>query len=207
MGQARELRIIKCLGQALSAQGAHDAARRLAGVQPLLQSHDEDALRSLALRHCREYALDAAWVLRGQGNPPCSPPVLTPVFAMTRIHPVTGRWQLQEIERIALAPAILSPSRFVTRMDGTGLEPRIRHGAYLVVDTREDRVPDSPDTQMLFAVSMRGEGLVVRLARWDGPAGRMVLSDLRAQSLPFFVPGDGTESQVVGRVVWVAQPL
>ncbi|OLN31138.1 putative DNA-binding protein [Desulfovibrio sp. DV] len=207
MGQAGESRIIKRLGQALTAQGAYAAARRLADVQPLLQFHDDDAIRSLALRHCREYSLDPAWVLLGRGNPPASPPELTPVFAMSRIHPASGRWQIAEIERIALAPGILASGRFVTRMEGTALEPRIRHGAYLVVDTRDDQVPEACDKPALFAVAMRGEGLVVRLAHWDKEAGRVVLSDLSPQSLPFFVPRDGVESRVVGRVVWVAQSV
>ena len=203
MGQAGQSRIIKRLGQALTAQGAYGAARRLAGAQPLLQFHDDDAIRSLALRHCREYSLNPDWVLLGQGCPPCASCELTPVFAMSRIHPVTGRWRIAEIERIALAPGILASGRFVTCMEGTGLEPRIRHGAYLVVDTREVRVPDTLETQAFFAVAMRGEGLVVRLAHWDWEAGRVVLYDLRPRSLPLFAPRDG----VVGRVVWVAQDV
>ncbi|KHK04349.1 hypothetical protein [Desulfovibrio sp. TomC] len=203
MGQAGASRIIKRLGQALSAQGANAAARRLAGAQPLLQFHDGDAIRSLVLRHCREYSLDPAWVLLGRGSPPTSPPELTPVFAMSRIHPVTGRWQITEIERIALAPGILASGRFVTRMEGTALEPRIHHGAYLVVDTREVRVPETHETQAFFAVALRGEGLVVRLAHWDSEAGRVVLSELRPRSLPLFAPRDG----VVGQVVWVAQTM
>lgn len=198
------------LGQALQAIGAHHAARRLELAQSLFEKRDDTGIRSLALRHCREYGLDATWILQGQGQGPDSaglPPDLTPVFAMTSVHPRTGRWRLEEVERIALSPEILSPTRFVTRMDSRALEPRLRLGAYLVVDTALDRIPGKDDPDAALAVDVRGEGLVVRMARYDRRSNMLELAALDRTLPPLVVPCGEPESRVVGRVVWVAQAL
>jgi hypothetical protein len=206
--------ILVRLERALLAIGANHAARRLELLTPALQSQDNKQLHSMALRHCREYGLDSAWILSGHGKAakafaPVSPAVseLTPVFAMASVHPQSGRWRLKEIERIALAPELLSPTRFVTRMDGRCLEPRIRHGAYLVVDTARDRVPERPDASTPFAVDVQGEGLVVRLARYERSAHRLELTGVAPNVPPFVVPCGAPDSRVVGQVVWVAQCL
>lgn len=136
---------------------------------------------------------------------------------MASIHPRTGRWRLAEVERIALAPSLLSPTRFVTRMDSRALEPRIRLGAYLIVDTAQELVPATsvaPTTAMppteeasVFAVDLHGEGLVVRLARYVSALNRLELLALERKAPTLVVPGDDPDCRVVGRVVWVAQDL
>ncbi len=209
MEQERGLEIIERLVRALTAHGAHAAAKRLAWAHPLLTQGDDAARRSLALRHCREYALDADWVLLGRGRPENAAPLpaLTPVFAMSSVNPDTGRWQRREIERIAFSSDILSPGRFVSRMEERCLEPRILQGAYMVIDADDDSVPEDRESQAAFAVDMRGEGLVVRLARHDRDASLLELFGLTPDCPPFFTPPGDSESLLVGRVVWVAQPL
>ena len=209
MEQEAGFDVIERLIRALTAHGAHAAAKRLAWAQPLLAQGDGAALRSLALRHCREYALDTDWVLLGRGRPEDAAPLpeLTPVFAMSSVNPDTGRWQRREIERIALSPEILCPGRFVSRMEERCLEPRIRQGAYMVIDTEADCVPEKRQCQAAFAVDLRGEGLLVRLAWHDREANRLELFGLTPDCQPLFTAPDDPESRVVGRVVWVAQPL
>ncbi|MHC1789082.1 S24 family peptidase [Solidesulfovibrio sp.] len=201
--------IVLRLAQALTARGAHDAARQLACAHPPIDTANEAEVRSLALQHCREHALDPDWVLLGLGRPENPPPKaeLTPVFAMNSVHPTTGRWQWREIERIALSPTILSPGRFVSRMEQRCLEPHIRHGAYLVIDTTRSRVPEDREKQEAFAVDVRDEGLVVRLTWLERSAGRLVLEGLAPSFPPLYAPWKSPECRVVGRVAWVAQPL
>ena len=209
MEQERGFEIIERLLQALKAHGAHAAAKRLAWAQPLVAEGDATALHSLALRHCREYALDADWVLLGRGRPEDAAPLpeLTPVFAMSSVNPDTGRWQRREIERIALSPDLLAPGRFVSRMEERCLEPRIVQGAYLVIDTKDAHVPRDRESPSAFAVDLRGEGLVVRLARHDRSNSRLEWYGLAADCPSFFTPPKDQEKRLVGRVVWVAQPL
>ncbi|MHC1710784.1 MAG: helix-turn-helix transcriptional regulator [Solidesulfovibrio sp.] len=214
MGPVVHHPILVRLERALLAIGASHAARRLELLTPALQSQDNKQLESMALRHCREYGLDSVWILTGHGeaggvHPFSSGGVseLTPVFAMTSVYPQSGRWRLKEIERIPLAPELLSPTRFVTRMDGRCLEPRIRHGAYLVVDTARGQVPEGSDASTPFAVDVQGEGLVVRLARYERSANRLELTGVEPNVPPFVVPCGAPDSRVVGQVVWVAQSL
>lgn len=210
MGEEARHPVLVRLGRALTAIGADEAVRRLEQLTPLLQIPDDEQLRSLVLRHCRDYGLDPAWILTGQGFQPL-PAItvsgLTPVYAMTSVHPRTGHWLAQEIARVALVPAMLTPSRFVTRMDSRVMEPRIHLGAYLVVDTAEDCVPAKPATGQIFAVDVHGEGLVVGLVRYDRTADRLELTGPESGEAPFFVPCSDYDTQVIGRVVWVAQML
>ena len=212
MGQDRPNTILIRLKAALLLAGATNAAARLDAARPILAQGNDDGIQSLALRHCREYGLDPAWILGGQEQaaaPPGPCATLTPVFAMSATHPVTGRWQLREIERIALAPPLLGPSRFVIRMDSRALEPRIRQGAYLVVDTDQDAASGTGEDVLAapFAMDIQGEGLVVRLLRYDSRMDRLELSALDHRTPSLTLSRDAEQCRVVGRVVWVAQML
>jgi len=209
MGQDNRQMLFTRLGQALAVSGAYEAAKRLKLLQTFVDMYEDEAIGSLILRHCREYGIDPDWVFTGRGcvETAVISSAMTPVFAMSSVHPETGRWQLVEIERIALAPQILSPARFVTRMESRSLEPRIREGAYLVVDTAQDQVPEDEEGLVPFAVDLVGEGLVVRMAHYDRHANRVKLTSLAPGVPPVVVPCDAPEHRVVGRVVWVAQTL
>lgn len=204
------------LRAALLARDAKDAASRLEIVRSVLDANDDAALNSLAMRHCREFDLDPAWILHGQGEDASvqTPVAWAPVFAMSATHPRTGRWQLREIERIALAPSILSPSRFVTRMDSPALEPCIHKGAYLVVDTAQDTIapanaaPQTTEASTApFAMDIQGQGLVVRMLpyRCSPPQAQPAAGD--AEKAGTARVRDGEHARIVGRVVWVAQSL
>jgi hypothetical protein len=166
------------------------------------------------LRHCREYGIDPRIILGEDvlGHAPART-VMTSVFAMDAVHPRTGRWRLREIERIALPSRLLGPTRFLTRMEGHALEPRIRQGAYLLVDTSQDLPParshDASDleTGVLFALDILGEGLVVRLTRYDDTRDSFELAALDGAVPPMAVPRGEEGGRIVGRVVWVAQEL
>ncbi len=198
---------------ALQAKGAFKAARRLDMAAIYYPEENEAGVRSLVLRHCREYGIapediageDLVDSLTGGVS-------LTPVFAMGSTHPRTGCWRLTEIERIALSSRLLGPSRFVTRMDSRALEPRIRLGAYLVVDTAQELPPTAarpglaPEAEgAAFALDLKGEGLLVRLTRYDADHDRWELAALDRSVPPMVVPRGTDGCRLVGRVVWVAQ--
>lgn len=217
MGRKIRHPILERLTQALEAKGHCLASRHLEMACALIDGQDEACLRALALEHCRRYGLDLRRILQGHETPQgaAGAPGYTPVFSMASIHPRTGRWRLAEIERIPFPPALLSPSRFVTRMDSRALEPFIRLGAYLVVDMSREIVtvapaadPDTPSGNApVFAVEVPGEGLVVRLAFYDAGCDRLELQAVAPQAPPLAVPGQEPGCRVVGRVVWMAQEL
>lgn len=201
------------LQSALEAKGAHQAAKRLDMAAAYYPEGNQEGLRSLVLRHCREYGIDPGDILRQDGLEPADADVdVTPVFAMASTHPCTGNWRLTEIERIALSSRLLGPTRFVTRMLGRALEPRIHQGAYLVVDTAQNLPPaksqaDLPvETESApFALDIKGEGLVVRLTRYDPGRDSWELAALDTAVPPMCVPRASEGCRLVGRVIWVAQ--
>jgi hypothetical protein len=214
MGHGTRHPILQRLTQALDAAIPGSSRADLPGQ---VETDDEAALRDWVLRHHGQYGLDPIWILTGIGQPPLAgnraATGVAPVFAMSPIDPQTGRWRPMVVERIALAPSILSPTRFVVRMDARTMEPRIRQGAYLVVDTEQVGIPeksgscpDRTDQARIFAVDLAGEGLVVRLVQREMRLGRLELTGLVPAVPPQFVSPE-SEIRVVGRVVWVAQTL
>jgi hypothetical protein len=176
---------------------------------------DDVSVRDWVLRHHGQYGLDPVWILTGQGQPPGTAPrtavPVTPVFAMPPIDPRTGHWQPLPVGSINLPPSVLTPSRFVVRMDNRAMEPRIRPGAYLVVETAAVEIPGTPTRAdgeaRLFAVDVPGEGLLVRMVHDDVGLGRLVLTSLDRNYPPLFLPRIADNPPVIGRVVWVAQAL
>lgn len=178
---------------------------------------DENALRDWVLRHHVRYGLDPAWILTGSGQAPFPQqdnlPPSVPVFSMTSIDQRTGRWSPLIRERIVLPPSLLSPSRFVVRQEDRSMEPRLRLGAYLVVETEHVTVPvrqaaeTAPGQGDLFAVDLVGEGLVIRLARRDVQTDSLRLTALAPTTPPLRLPLAETGHRLLGRVVWVAQLL
>lgn len=210
MEQHAQHPLLTRLHAALEAKGENKAAQRLLLAAGYYTEDDTEGLVSLVMRHCREYGIDPREVL-GDGAPQCPPGiVMTPVFTMAATHPRTGRWRLAEIERIALSPRLLGPTRFVTRMDERALEPRIRQGAYLVVDTAQELPPAgirAEEQGVPFALDLSGEGLVVRLTCYDHSRDCFELAALDSAQPPRTVPRETAGCRVVGRVVWVAQEL
>jgi len=217
MGQQARDAILARLKTALCARGANDGANRLDLLTSALTADmDAAAFGSWIMRHCREYDLDPDWIFQGKGRdaPPDCPVAMTPVFAMAVTHPRTGHWQLREIERIALAPRIVGPSRFVIRMDSPALEPRIHKGAYLVVETCQDArdrpqaaAPQTQGKTAPFALDILGKGLVVRMLPYGGGDDGETTGEDSGIPLEEAVIGDTGHARIVGRVVWVAQAL
>lgn len=179
---------------------------------------DETALRDWVLRHYVRYGLDPVWILTGRGASPArdDPPGtrLAPVFAMSPIDPESGRWQPTIVGRIALDETIMTQGRFVIRLEDRALEPRIRCGAYLVVDPAPDRLADIPTvtdppsaTGPVLAVAIPGEGLVVRFASREPGKNRLVLAGLDPAYPHLVMPWATAAERLVGRVVWMAQTL
>ncbi|WP_428558459.1 MAG: hypothetical protein ACP59X_11820 [Solidesulfovibrio sp. DCME] len=213
MGHDVQHPMLARLKLALEAKGEFKAARRLDLAALYYPQENQAGVRSLVLRHCREYGL-APEDIAGQdlAHPAPGRVTLTPVFAMASTNPRTGCWRLDEIERIALSSHLLGPTRFVTRMDSRALEPRIRLGAYLVVDTAQDLPPAASHAQLPpeaegtpFAMDIKDEGLVVRLTRYDAGHDSWELAALDQSVPPMVVPRQNEGCRLVGRVVWVAQ--
>lgn len=201
------------LFQALEAIPAAEPARH-----DLAALTDEPALRDWILRNHKRLGLDPVWLLTGveqPGRPATSDESLdVPVFSAVAVDSRTGHWRPLVRERIRLPASLVCPGRFVIRMETRAMEPRLRLGAYLVVDEGQtappllvvDQEPAQAAQNPIFAVDVPGEGLVVRLACLDDRRQRLVLTGLDPSSPPYCLPRQA-DYRVVGRVIWVAQTL
>lgn len=218
MGHDTANSIHQRLRQALVARGTADEAGDEADRRELATLRDESALREWVLRHHARLGFDPVWVLTGVDRSPGHPEPqgdgLSPVYAAGSVDPRTGHWRRHVREHVSLPPTVVRPGRFVVRMESRAMEPRLRLGAYLVVDANQDAVPalladQDPATVAqgpVFAVDVPGEGLVVRLARRDERLDRLVLTGLAPAGTPFFL-SSLSDCRILGRVVWVAQTL
>lgn len=105
--------------------------------------------------------------------------------------------------RLALPQTFLRPSLRVLRLRGQAMEPLLREGAHIGVDT-QDLEPVSGRTYALFAPL---EGLVVRQLFLDGAQSGYIL---RAQSPDYpETPLDPAllQRRLLGRVVWSFQEV
>ena len=219
MGHDTHHPIRKRLAQALTATIeclSRDVAR-LPSPAPDA-GEDERRLREWVLRHHARYGLDPIWILTGVGQPSSTlrqtDDRLTPVFAMSAIDPHTGSWRPYVVERIALGPELIDQDQFVLRMDDRSMEPRIRQGAYLIVDPHQKTLPEkSPSPEpaglqgRIFAVEVPGEGLVARITQVETPAHRVLLSSLCDNGQVRILPRTMAQKLVKGRVIRIAQSL
>jgi hypothetical protein len=185
---------------------------------PIQDEEDEERLREWVLRHHTQYGLDPIWILTGIGQEPSGAhppaPALTPVFAMSTIDPRTGLWQPTAVECIALGPECISQGQFVVRMEDRSMEPRIRYGAYLIVDPEQVLLPEKPAGPQpvqpegrIFALALPGEGLIARIAQVEKTMHRVILSALAEDYPPLFLSREAAKTLVKGRVIRLAQTI
>ena len=108
-----------------------------------------------------------------------------------------------EPDMLSIPEAFHFPSLNVIAIDSSYMEPVIRKGAYVGIDTMRCHVASGE----LYAVRLPYEGIVVRRAFVDAENERIILrSDTAAHPEAFF-PLAEAEQRVAGRVVWVFQHI
>ena len=86
----------------------------------------------------------------------------------------------------------------VFRLDSTGMEPLIRKGAYIGVDTMQKQVMSGE----LYAVRLPYEGVAIKRVFPNSVSGETVLRAENPQHPEMALPLDKLGEMVIGRVVW-----
>lgn len=105
--------------------------------------------------------------------------------------------------RLNIPQSFASPGLYVVRIDAAGMEPYIRKGAYVGIDTALRNVSSGE----LYAVRLPYEGLVLKRAYIDAQNNCLILRSEDATHPEMSLPLEGHESHIVGRLVWVLQRL
>jgi phage repressor protein C with HTH and peptisase S24 domain len=112
-----------------------------------------------------------------------------------------------DVRDVIRAEDMVVPGQFrdrdvlVVRVDGDGLAPAIRRGAYVGLD----RTVKSIRSGGLYGVMVPVEGLVIKRAVVDPETRLVVLSDGQKKQPPYRFAPEEFRRRLVGRAVWVFQ--
>lgn len=105
--------------------------------------------------------------------------------------------------RLNIPQSFAAPGLYVVRIDVSGMEPHIRKGAYVGIDTAQRHVSSGE----LYGVKLPYEGLVLKRAYIDMQNKCLVLRSENPSHPEVFLPLEGHEAHIVGRVSWVLQRM
>lgn len=207
-------------GRVLEAAGAEtqmDLARRL-GIR---QSSVSDAKKkkrvpaSWILALCIEGGWNPRWLLNGE--PPrrliaaesgadaaledADGLAIVPVASNELKRDKKGRWQGAETGRLCIPGSYGCPGLLVVQCNDSGLDPYIRRGAYVGLETGRPNIADGD----LYALMLPGAGLVFKRVFLDIGQEVLMLRGENKDQPPLTLPLAKKETQLVGRVAWTLQ--
>jgi phage repressor protein C with HTH and peptisase S24 domain len=103
--------------------------------------------------------------------------------------------------RLSIPQSFAGPGLCVVRIDVSSMEPQIRKGAYVGIDTTQQHVSSGE----LYGVRLPYEGLVIKRAYIDMQNNRLVLRSEDPSHPEVSLPLEGHETYIVGRAAWVFQ--
>ena len=122
---------------------------------------------------------------------------------MQGIDAATGKWMPKSIGKLSIPLSMARPSVTVVKMDASSMEPLIRRGAYVGLDTDQKNILSGE----LYGVFIPFEGLGIRRIFLDEEKGRFVLRTENTDHPEQYLPVEKRDERVVGRAVWVLQQL
>ncbi|WP_029895356.1 LexA family transcriptional regulator [Desulfohalovibrio reitneri] len=125
------------------------------------------------------------------------------VSSMSGVRGEEGQWQPDYVSQLALPETFHKPSILVVRVDGSGMEPIIRRGAYLGLDAENKRVRSGE----IYGLHVPHEGLVLKRVYFDADNNRFIMRSENAEHPEQTLEAAKAEERIVGRVVWVLQEL
>lgn len=134
---------------------------------------------------------------------PDSKSQIVTVFGMQGIDAATGKWMPKSIGKLSIPLSMARPSVTVVKMDASSMEPLIRRGAYVGLDTDQKNILSGE----LYGVFIPFEGLGIRRIFLDEEKGRFVLRTENTDHPEQYLPVEKRDERVVGRAVWVLQQL
>lgn len=111
--------------------------------------------------------------------------------------------EMSPVGRLTIPQSFSVSGLRVIRVSGAGMEPYIHKGAYVGLDTTQRHVTSGE----LYGVRLPYEGLILKRVFIDTQEAKLVLRSENAAHPGVFLPLEGHESHIVGRVCWVFQKL
>ncbi len=208
-------------GRVLEAAGAEtqmDLARRL-GIR---QSSVSDAKKkkrvpsSWILALCVDGGWNPRWLMSGEpprrlvvagadpeadGRDDPDGLKIVPVVSAELKRDKKRGWHGKELGRICIPGSYDCAGLLVVECGDAGLEPYVRRGAYVGIETGRMNVADGD----IYGVFLPGAGLVFRRVFLDIGQEALLLRGENKNQPPLSLPLAKKETQLVGRVAWTLQ--
>lgn len=112
-------------------------------------------------------------------------------------------WAPDVSSQLAVPETMVKPAVIVIHVDGSAMEPAIRRGAYVGIDTDQKRVLSGE----IYGLYLPHEGLVLKRVYVDVDQARLVLRSENPSHPEQYLPAEKREDAVIGRAVWIMQNL
>lgn len=111
--------------------------------------------------------------------------------------------QLKAIAKLSVPQSYAGSTIQILRVDTAGMEPFIRKGAYVGVDTAQQNVSSGE----LYGVYVPYEGVALKRVFLDASNDRFILRSENLSHPEIYLPFGKHVGRILGRVVWVLQRL
>ncbi|EGJ48844.1 helix-turn-helix domain-containing protein [Desulfocurvibacter africanus] len=138
----------------------------------------------------------------GYGKSPARSRVVN-VSSMTGASTKEGSWQPDFISQLAIPETFYRPTLLALKIEGSGMEPLIRRGAYVGLDMDQRRILSGE----LYGVHVPHEGLVLKRVFFDAENNRFILRSENPIHPEQYLSPELKDKQLVGRIVWVLQDI
>ncbi|NJB68470.1 hypothetical protein GGQ74_002143 [Desulfobaculum xiamenense] len=134
------------------------------------------------------------------GDPLASGKVVT-YYGMSGELTEKGQWKPIAAGKIIIPASFDREALLVVKMDGAGMEPLIRRGAFIGLDRDQKGVTSGE----IYGVLVPYEGLVIRRVYFDAQQGGFILKAENPSHADQRLSIEEYGSKVVGRMVWMMQ--
>lgn len=118
----------------------------------------------------------------------------------TRHWPGHGNDEAPKVSgKLNIPLSFATPGTKVLQLDATSMEPLIRKGAFIALDTNQKQIVSGE----LYGVNLPYEGLVIKRVYLDTKGANFVLRSENPQHPEVTLPIDTLAENIVGRVAWV----
>ncbi|BBD08881.1 LexA family transcriptional regulator [Desulfovibrio ferrophilus] len=136
------------------------------------------------------------------GDPMASAKVVS-YYAMAGGTSESGQWKPVPAGKLTIPKGFDRKSLLVVKMDGGGMEPMIRRGAYVGLDRDQTTVLSGE----IYGVLLPFEGLVVRRVFLEADKTRFVLRAENEGHADQHFTFDEYKDRILGRMVWMMQEV
>lgn len=136
----------------------------------------------------------------GQYSEPDAKNVVVAVYSP--LEPYSADLNAPSVGKLNIPMSFAMPGLYVVRVEASSMEPGIRRGAYVGMDTAQKKVVSGE----LYGVNLLYEGVAIKRVYLDAPNNCYIMRSENPTHPEIILPIDG-KGAIVGRVAWLLQKM